>query len=222
MAKQLFLGLITEGTTDVRFLKSVVARTFQDIAFRECPQDVEVYVFDIRVSKIGLTFGDYVLQSSKEGVKNLGIMALAVHVDADKETVESRMNSHFLPVTEMLHEKGEDYCKIITPIIPVRMIEAWMLSDTQLLKEEIGTKKTDHELGLDRPPESIADPKSTIEEAISKAYSDAPKKRREISIADLYSYIGDALEIAKMERLSSYRSFQDEVRATLRSLHYLQ
>ena len=33
MARQLFIGLITEGPTDVRFLQSVVERTFIDVAF---------------------------------------------------------------------------------------------------------------------------------------------------------------------------------------------
>ena len=40
MARQLFIGLITEGPTDVRFLQSVVERTFIDVAF-ECENDLE-------------------------------------------------------------------------------------------------------------------------------------------------------------------------------------
>lgn len=51
MARQLFIGLITEGPTDVRFLQSVVERTFIDVAF-ECENDLEPYVKCLTVEKV--------------------------------------------------------------------------------------------------------------------------------------------------------------------------
>lgn len=59
MARQLFIGLITEGPTDVRFLQSVVERTFIDVAF-ECENDLEPYVKCLTVEKVRLSFNEYV------------------------------------------------------------------------------------------------------------------------------------------------------------------
>ena len=43
--KQLFIGLIAEGTTDVRFLKHVIYRSIVELSFR-C--ETEIDVFDIQ------------------------------------------------------------------------------------------------------------------------------------------------------------------------------
>lgn len=51
---QLFIGLYTEGTTDIRFFKSVVKRTFDEISF-ECFNQIEI--LDIQViDKCGIDF----------------------------------------------------------------------------------------------------------------------------------------------------------------------
>ncbi len=42
MSKQLIIALATEGTTDIRFLKSIIQRTFEKLAF-ECQDPVEIF-----------------------------------------------------------------------------------------------------------------------------------------------------------------------------------
>lgn len=101
------------------------------------------------------------------------------------------------------------------------MMEAWMLADKDLLKAEIGTRKSDNDLGIDRDPEVIADPKSVIEEAIRVAQSDLPRRRQRLTISDLYEIIGDKISIDKLLLLNSYRRFQEEVRSTYRALNYM-
>ena len=93
------------------------------------------------------------------------------------------------------------------------MIESWMLSDTQLFKRLIGAvKRSDHELGIDKHPESYADPKSTITKAIQKALSDKPKRRRDqISISDLYETMGYSISLDSLRRIPSFRNFENYV-----------
>ncbi len=219
MGKQIIVGLITEGSTDVRFLESIVRRTFEDIAF-ECTQDIDIFVHILKTPKIG-TFVDYTKNASNDGVTSYGIMTLAVHTDADRDTYQERMNNKIDPAKNALNKLNEDYCKLITPIIPVRMIEAWMLADKELLKSEIGTTKSDNDLGIHRAPETIADPKHIIEEAIRIATEHLPKRRQKLSISELYAIIGDTISIKELEKLDSYRKFQDAVRNTYRALNYM-
>ena len=101
------------------------------------------------------------------------------------------------------------------------MMEAWMLADTELLKSEIGTTKSDNDLGINRDPESIADPKTVIEEAIRIAQSDLPKRRQRLTISDLYAIIGDKIGLDRLSLLNSYLRFQEEVRNTYRTLNYM-
>lgn len=221
MSKQIIVGLITEGSTDTRFLESIVRRTFEDIAF-ECFQDIDIFVHTLKTSKVGLSFVDYTKKASNDGVTSLGIMALAVHTDADRDTYDERINNKIIPAQTALNGMNDDYCKLLTPVIPVKMIEAWMLADKELLKSEIGTSKSDNDLGINRDPETIANPKSVIEEAIRIATEHLPRRRQKLSISELYAIIGDTVSITELAKLDSYRRFQDAVRNTYRALNYMQ
>ena len=86
------------------------------------------------------------------------MMSLAIHTDADDNTCEERMGNKIIPAQKELDGLKEDICRVLTPVIPVRMTEAWMLADKQLLKDEIGTTKSDDELGINHDPESMSDP----------------------------------------------------------------
>ena len=221
MTVQIFIGLATEGTTDIRFFESIVRRTFQEIALRECRPDIDIDIRRLNTKKTGRSFIEYVKQASYDGVKDFGMMVLAIHADADRETYDGRRRYNIDPAQEELDKQGDDYCKILTPVIPVRMMEAWMLADKELLKSEIGTTKSDNDLKINRDPETIADPKAVIEEAIRIAQSDLPKRRQRLTISDLYAIIGDKISINKLLSLDSYQKFQDEVRATYRTLNYM-
>ncbi len=97
-----------------------------------------------------------------------------------------------------------------------------MLADKELLKKEIGTKKTDNELGFGRMPEAIASPKEVIEKAIHIARADFTKRRRsDLTIADLYSPIGQSIDLDKLARLDSYQDFKNNIRDAFRKLKLL-
>ncbi len=221
MIVQIFIGLATEGTTDIRFFESIVRRTFQEIALRECRPDIDIDIRRLNTKKTGRSFVEYVKQASYDGVKDFGMMVLVIHTDADKETYDVRRRYNIDPAQEELDKQGDDYCKILTPVIPVRMMEAWMLADKELLKSEIGTTKSDNDLRINRDPESIADPKAVIEEAIRIAQSDLPKRRQRLTISDLYAIIGDRIGLDRLSLLNSYQRFKKEVRNTYRTLNYM-
>lgn len=219
---QLVIGLNTEGPTDVRFLTDIVKRTFDDIAF-ECPKDIEILdIQHIAVQKD--EFAPMILEASRKGVEDFGISILCVHRDADDKNMDDVMKYSFLPLSKALEDKDEAiYCKVIIPVIPVRMMEAWMLADTQLLKDFIDASKVpDGELGIERNPESYADPKAVIEEAIRKASAGKTKRRRDvIGIAELYEQIGKNVNLENLRHLPSFRCFEEQIRSAFRRLNYL-
>lgn len=105
----------------------------------------------------------------------------------------------------------------------VRMVEAWMLADKELLKEEMGTRMSDEELGINRMPELYLDPKATIIQAIGKSNRTTTRRhRKDLDISELYASIGARLELEKLHLLPSYRQFVDEVREAYRQLGLLR
>ena len=220
MTVQLFIGLYSEGTTDFRFLESIVERTFWDVGM-DCNTTIEIFVHQIKINKTGLDFTEQLLAAAKKGTDDFGISVLCVHTDSDatKDTLAfAKINN----AIKTLHAKGDDFCKLVTAIVPVQMIESWMLADKELLKSEIGTEKTDNDLGISRTPESIADPKTVIENAIKIAREELPKRRRrELTIGELYSPIGSKISIKSLSRLSSFQKFKTAITDTFKQLNYL-
>lgn len=221
-ARQVFVGFTTEGTTDVRFLEKIIERSFEEIAY-ECQGDVEPVVWPLVVAKKNLSFREYTLKAAQQGVDEIGMMVLCIHSDADDVTNQNVLVNKIVPARDLINTQDDNStCKILVPVIPVRMMEAWMLADTDLLKKEIGTSKTDNELKINKSPETIADPKATIEEAIRIARLEKTKrKRKELKIGDLYLPIGQKVSIDKLAKLQSYKQFQDDIRQAYRELHLM-
>lgn len=220
MNRQVIIGFTTEGPTDVRFLESVIQRSFEDVAF-ECSGQLEVLPVQYIQRQSG-NFVEVVKNDAKEAEK-LGVMVLCVHADADEPTDANVFNDKMNPAfTAVRNLPGEHVCKNLVATIPVRMTEAWMLSDKHLLKAEIGTGKSDAELGIHKSPEVYADPKQAIEAAIRIARQNLTRRRRhKLTIAELYLPIGQKVSLNKLENLPSYQKFKEAVRIAFQELGYL-
>ena len=223
MTKLIFAGLFTEGSTDVRFLESIVRKALEDVAF-ECQGQIETEVKTIEINKTGLGFVEQVLLASKKSIDDYGIMFFCVHTDSDDDTDRRVMESKIIPALNSLNNQNEsEYCKILVSVIPVYMTEAWMLADKELLKSEIGTELSNTDLGIHPKPESIAKPKEAIENAIRIVQSDLTKRKRNrgLDISELYQIIGQKLELSQLENLESYRKFKESLKRAFRELGFL-
>lgn len=222
MSQIITVGFITEGTTDIRFLSGIIRRTFDEVAW-ECQQEIEVYPpMPLDVSKQGLTFSDYVLEAARSAEADR-LMVLCVHADADDDSDTKTVNNLIAPAFLYTRLRLSPHINPnMVAIIPVRMTEAWMLVDKDALKEEIGTDKTDAQLGLTRLPESIANPKETIKEAIRLAFDHRPRRsRNQVSVSELYEPLGAIVSLERLALLPSYQKFREAVREAFRQLNYL-
>ncbi len=216
-------GLFTEGSTDVRFLESIVKKTLDALAV-DCKGQIETELKVIQIDKIGLGFVEQVLEASKKGKHEYGITLICLHTDADDATHQRAFETKIIPAENALRGKNEqEYCKIAVPIVPVQMTEAWMLADKELLKNELGTNKSNSDLGIQRESETIADPKDTIKNAIriAKESSTKRKRRKGLDISELYQIIGQKLELSKLEGISSYQEFKKNLRNAFKQLNLL-
>jgi hypothetical protein len=219
MSNIIIAGFTTEGSTDVRFLKSVIQRTFEDVA-GECNSDIEVH--DIQYIPTGKgSFREEILKAAIHA-DEIGVMVLCVHTDADAEddnrAFEDRINPAFSYVSE--HENGA--CKNLVAIVPIQMTEAWMLADKELFKEEIYTQRSNRNLGIEEPPEKITDPKAAIKTAIRIAFEDRPRRRQKPDINELYLPLGQKIGLHQLSKLPSYQKFKDGVRGAFHTLNFLQ
>lgn len=221
MTKQLIVGFCTEGTTDNRFLESIIQRTFEDVAF-DCTGQIDILPVQLLDKEIG-PFIDLVESYARKAVE-LGVMVLCIHTDADAATDEHCFTNKINPAFENIASLEDDnICKKLVPIVPIQMTESWMLAEKELLKKEIGTSKTDAELSINRNPENINNPKQVIENAIRIVVSGLTKRRRnQLKIGQLYLPIGQKIKLLSLENLNSYNKFKTSVQQAFIDLGYLQ
>lgn len=219
MSQIVSIGLFVEGTTDVRFLGSIIRRTFEQIA-QECPKDVEVFE-PIVLDKPGGGFVADVLTLADQAARQ-GLFVLCVHADADAADDAPTHTYKIKPALEALAAVVPPVRTVVVPVVPVQMTEAWMLADKELLKDEIGTTESDQTLGLHRPPEASSNPKTDLEEAIRRVQAHLPRRRRDaIQLGQLYRPIGQKIPLSQLRRLPSYLKFEEAVRQAYRQLGYL-
>lgn len=216
---QLFVGLIAEGTTDVRFLRLIIDKLLFELQW-ECHKQVEFFSLE-EVSAQGDTFVEKMLDAARVAWQERGMEILFIHADSDNRTEDAVWHNKFQPLFQALEGTPDDeYCPQVVPTIPVQMIESWMLADKELFKRLINAKdKQDAQLGIEKDPEQYSDPKQTIVEAIRKASEGKPRKRRdEVTISDLYDMLGNSLSLDKLRQIPSFSRFEGRVKEALRSL----
>jgi hypothetical protein len=218
---QIFVGLIAEGKTDGRFLEPIIEKVLTEIAFESMGQiDISIKIF---FPEKGDNFIDFVSNASKMGHQELGISMLIIHADADDKNADATYDHKIKPALSFLSMQSEDtHCKFVAALVPIQEVESWMLADKQILIKQIGTKKSEVELNINGHPESFTDPKSRIEEAIRIGRADLPKKlRNALQISDLYSFLGQSIQIEKLRVFDSFKDFESNVRRVLVDLNYL-
>jgi hypothetical protein len=220
---QIFIAAGVEGSTDIAFFKSIIEKIFEDIA---CECNKQVYIeneISFLKKTTGLGFVEQLISWSNESVIQYGANVLCIHADADADTTQKTIHTKIQPAKTALQETDKNtHCHNIVAIIPVQETEAWMLADTDLFRQEIGTKLNNVELDIHRAPETIADPKDTIITAIRTANQNLTRRRRhELSIGDLYESIGSKIDLSKLRLLPSFQAFEAEVREAFKFLGLL-
>jgi len=150
--------------------------------------------------------------------KTRGRHLLFIHSEADARTarqpLRERVEPGLVKMSEYSNRLGKSGHDLPVPVvlIPVQATEAWILADTERLSNELGMDERDIVSILQwRNPERIARPKTTLNEI---------RQRAEASIGDrdFFQTLGQRVRIEKLELLSSYRAFADDLRAALVSV----
>jgi len=209
MSQIISIGYLVEGATDVRFLENIIKRTFEDVALHS-DRDIDIFQPRLIRPEDKSSFVRMVHQASLNADEE-GLGVLCIHCDADNDTDENVMNNKINPAYRYISEQAEKSKCSLLPVVPIRMTEAWMLADKELLKVEINTILSDKQLNIEKRPERYADPKNAIESAIRIAQSALTRRRRNLTIGELYSPLGQKIAIEKLKEIPSYKKFYDQV-----------
>src|SRR5579872_646534 len=171
----LMLGLYAEGRSDERFLPVLIQRTCERILAQFDRFSIEANipaVIKIKRHNTQLSRAERILAAAYE---SFGYHALIVHADADDLTPSQARNERFDPGNSLIQRQKpeEKVCKNLIPIVPVCMVEAWMLADPEALNQVLKVSIDKASLGLSgksKQVELYRDPKDIIDQIVRRTY----------------------------------------------------
>jgi hypothetical protein len=215
------LALYAEGPSDTHFLPPIIQRTSAALLARFALNMVGISDPLIIAKKHG-DLDRCILQASQEACH---CHALLVHNDADRLEYNEAKRQRFEPGLQLVRTCGGEVCQHLVPVIPVRMIEAWMLADSNALKNVLGTNLDQQTLGLPRRAalvETIADPKYRLNEIIRKINAAAGSRRRQpINLNAKLEPLARQVDLNRLFEVPSYRAFVNDLTKTLEQLHFI-
>lgn len=139
-----------------------------------------------------------------------------IHRDSDRERPDNRRRE----IAEAVAAVSPGLAHV--PVIPVRMLEAWLLLDQSAIREVAGNPNGRTPLDLPKPTraESVADPKALLKQAIATASEERGRglqklqKRFPANRARLLEMLDRE---GPVKHLASWQAFTDDLREVLGS-----
>ncbi len=215
----LVLALYAEGTSDARFLPPIIQRTAESLLNLYGQRVVDILDPIIIPTKQGLR-EECILAASQDAH---GCHILVVHSDADYRTPERALRERIQPGFDRVQNSTEEVCKNLVPVIPVQMIEAWILADPDTLREVIGTDISSQNLGLPARAALVeldAHPKHTLSEVVRRANA-SRSRRRPIDLSTRYERLAREIRLDRLSNVPSYKQFVKDLAKTLVQLQFI-
>ncbi len=150
--------------------------------------------------------------------------ALIVHSDADNRTYTQTKELLFDAGLQLVHSSHEHVCKNLLPIIPIKMVESWMLADFETLQKVLRTDLNARDLGLPeraKQVETVAKPKQVLEHAMIKAQAQRSRRHLQVDIGVLYEPLGEKIRLERLGQVPSYKQFVTDLTEALTLLKLL-
>ena len=216
----LVLALYAEGSVDTHFLPPVIQRTSEMILAHYGLNLVDVPEILIIPKKQG-KLDQCILEASYEAKH---CHALLIHNDADNLGYSKARQQRFNPGFELVQQSRDERCRSLVPVIPVRMIEAWMLADCDVLRNVLGTNLSPQDLGLPARAtlvEAITHPKEVLNEIVRKLNAVRSRRRPAINLNTKYEALARQIDLNKLLEVPAYKEFVNDLAKTLEELHFV-
>jgi hypothetical protein len=145
--------------------------------------------------------------------RNYGGDVILCHRDAEKETHEAR-------VAEIL-ESAKDIALPVVPVVPVRMLEAWLLHDEKAIRSAANNVNGTNPLNLPAVNriEKIADPKQALFAALEAATGWRPQRLRRFNVHHARSRVTSFVDdFSRLRALPAFLAFEQRLVATVNRL----
>lgn len=217
--RYLGLALFAEGRTDHAFLSPLLRRVTEEVCRRRVEEDVEVSEVTSVHSQVRASAKprlERILEAAREAFPDWQV--LFVHTDANGDESRSRDERVSPAVAAIREEFASDGRGV--GVVPVRETEAWALADGAALREALGVRLSDEQLGAPAEPravEDLSDPKRDYERACL-----GHRRSRGPAPSVYLPRLGETISLEALSRVPAFGRLRAELVKTLRELHILR
>ncbi|MEA3309565.1 MAG: DUF4276 family protein [Chloroflexota bacterium] len=219
--KQLILALYAEGRTDERFLPVIIQRTADRLLRRHALASVEVMgITSLKADGAASNHAESILSVARQAC---GFHALVVHADADAPTAKNARQQRFLPGQQLVQASDNHVCRDLLPIIPIRMMESWIMADVAAFQEVVGTNMRGADMGFPAHPqqvESIQNPKHELKMLLNQVFTQ--RRRRKASLGQYYEPLARHISLEQLDGVPAFQQFVDDLTEMLTDLHFIR
>lgn len=223
---QLVIAFYGEGASDEKFLPPIIQRTVEQVILH--------HRGDAEVLPLAVLNGQKIRNKHSQQIERIvyaaqeahGFHLLIVHADADSSNTHKAYIERIQPGIKAVQELARSQTAVypsILPIIPVRMVEAWMLADINAFQQVIGTHLTYSDLNFPQYPqqvESLQAPKTILQQAIKMALS-RRSRQRPIPLDTIYEPLARQISLEHLVRIPAFAEFRQSMVNALQALHII-
>lgn len=213
MLKELKITLISDGSSDATLLQVIKWSITQ--LYPELP--VECKYADFRNLKYKIRTGD-IATRIKVADKLFPFDLCFYHRDAESNDTKRIVKQRKSEIREHIPTEYEN--KVVC-LIPVRMMEAWLLIDEMAIKSAANNSNYTQRLSMPslRQIETLSDPKNTLHSLLKEAKNSSKRRLKsfniEAAVHDVSTYIED---FSPLKSLQSFQIFEEDLKSTLDQL----
>jgi hypothetical protein len=209
----LALAIYDEGRTDARFLAPLLQRVCEVLAFEIGPKPCDIFevqrLEDVRDAP---SDRDARIFRAAHDMRDAWDI-LFIHTDGASDHKEQAANCIAPAIERIVGSGAFDARQRCVPVVPVRETEAWMLADTDALREAWRVSKPSSEqltaLRQIKRVEQITDPKTELE----RLYRLMTGRNNAAKTLDA---IAQHIEITKLQDLPSFQRMESALRDAIR------
>lgn len=219
--RTLTMALYAEGSTDYRFLTTLIQRTAEKLLCAGRASDVSV-LDPLPIEHVEGTTGAEKIFNAAQITKGMDL--LVIHLDADGRKLDLARKERFQPGLNLVRSSDTKVGVPLIPIIPIKNIEAWLLCDVEAFQRIVGTRLNSEALGFVQrchQVESIPDPKQCYYDAVRMAHSNSSRRRKTFNPGQYYERLGREIDLNKLAQVPAFRHFEAEFADLLRGLHFV-
>lgn len=189
-------ALVSEGSTDDRFLPRLLGRAMTDLCLTNFANTVDVADVQPLRARRGPSSVDEVLDLVDRNAASFLLIFFHRDCGPNADRVEQQW---LAPIRQRWGDRRER----LVPVVPVRETEAWLLADGDALRNAFGVRSwSDADLGLPPRPrdvETIPEPKRVLNDIVARVSRSAH---------DHFEQLGEMVSLERLGQVPAYQPME--------------